>query len=195
MAIEIWARDRVTGERHYLAWVAVNAFGFWLHQVEWLLEYLPLRNEGRWPPKPSDSGYVDNPELVQKSINLHAPFEAAGPVWAELSRRLAALGLSGERYAIEEHYGRGMNWKQIALDCHITEIDLDFRVKRAIKYIASGPCARFQECATCPRFLAYGRCKILERLKEQGRIRRAKTWADYIGHRIKGRVMHENLVH
>ena len=53
-------------------WWAPKDIVFNQEQVEWLLEWLPLLREGKWPAEPT--GYI-NTARVQRSRSCHASFE------------------------------------------------------------------------------------------------------------------------
>jgi len=157
-----------------LIWVSVNHFGFRRDEVRWLLDYLPMVREGRWPAYPVSSGYED--PGIQHTRGFHATFEKPCQVAAELGRRLKELGLSTARYVIEEHFYRGMCLEQLAVDTNTTVIELEAIIEQVIGYVGSGACPRYLHCSDCH----YKECRV-EPEKRNGR--KVCSWKEWIGHR------------
>jgi len=63
-------------------------------QMMWLIEWLPVIEDGDWPPDPKETGYTE--PAVQTTRSSRAHFENAAQVAAEVTARLARTGKDGE---------------------------------------------------------------------------------------------------
>lgn len=87
-------------------------------QVYWLLSWLELLREGRWPP--NFTGYSQAP-LTQHSRNLHAPFEIPVQYASEIDSRLERTGVDGKLLLAEIQLGK-------------TIVELQPESRRALNY-------------------------------------------------------------
>lgn len=125
-------------------------------QVLWLLPWLPSIREGDWPPDPRYTGYTDVPG---KPRSHRAPFEASCQVAAELDDRIKACGQDGEMLHV--YYCLDLEATRIARLVKMDEEQVTRRIKRALRYIASGPDRRWHDT---PK-------------------RKAQTYQEFISHR------------
>lgn len=130
-------------------------------QVLWLLAWLLSIREGNWPPDPRYTGYTDTAG-VTKTRSYRAPFEAAALVAAELDARIRACGQDGEMLLAYHCYG--MEATRIAKLVKMDEERVMRRIKRALRYIASGPARRWHDT---PK-------------------RKALTYQEFVSHRATG---------
>jgi len=106
-----------------------NTICFYSEQVYWLLDYLPMLRDGKYPPEPSS--YTDITK-VQKSRSCKGGFETPVEIAAELMVRMKACGLDG--YLAIQHYAYGVPIEEMG-----TERDyIESRIKKVVSYISSG---------------------------------------------------------
>ena len=135
-------------------------------QFLWLLPSMPSIREGVWPPDHRYTGYVDAGKT--KSHSHRAPFEAAVIVATEVDRRIEACGQDGEM--LNAYYCHDLEARRIARLAKMNESKVVRRIKRALRYIASGP---------VPRWLDLKK-------KVEGElvvVRPAQTYQEFISHR------------
>lgn len=137
-------------------WFEPRQIVFNREQVLWLLAWLLSIREGSWPPDPRYTGYTGD---VTKSHSHRAPFEASCQVAAELDARIKACGQDGEMLHV--YYCHGLELTRIAKLVKMDEERVMKRIRRALRYIASGPDRRWHDT-----------------LK-----RRALTYQEFISHR------------
>ncbi len=102
--------------------------------------FLFLR-EGSWPPDHRETGYTEAGKT--KSRSHRAPFEAAALVAAELDARIKACGQDGEMLHV--YYCYSLEATRIARLVKMDEERVMRRIKRALRYIASGPDCRWHD--------------------------------------------------
>jgi hypothetical protein len=108
--------------------------------VAFLLPYLVLLSEGRYPPDPTPNGYTSS-EVQQTSVDSTAAFIKASEIYSELTRRLKRCWPDDD---LLEHYCvEGIPLADIARSHYITEEDCWNRMQNAISYISSGPAPRW----------------------------------------------------
>ena len=76
-------------------------------QMIWLIMWLEIMVEGRWPPNPKDTGYTQTPD-VQRSRSTHASFETPAQIAAEVEVRLKATGTEGKLLVAEIQGGKAL---------------------------------------------------------------------------------------
>ena len=138
-------------------WWSPREIVFNTKQVLWLLGWLLFLGEGSWPPEHRETGYTDVGRM--KSRSHRAPFETAAVVHAELDARIRACGQDGEMLLAYHCYG--MEAIRIARLVKMDEERVMRRIKRALRYIASGPDRRWHDT---PK-------------------RKAQTYQEFISHR------------
>ena len=119
---------RTTNER--LVWVNPARVRFNIEEIEWLLGCLYDLREGMYVPEPV-GGY----EMVRRKIQARAYFELPVILAAELDTRLEACGQDG--MIVEEYYCKHTPLKNIALWIKLEMDDVDRRIQRALRYMAS----------------------------------------------------------
>jgi hypothetical protein len=72
-------------------------------QMLWLIEWLPTLEEGKYPPDPTPTGYIDH---GFGGIKAQAPFELSCQIAGEVSVRLKKAGKDGRTL---EHEVRELN--------------------------------------------------------------------------------------
>jgi hypothetical protein len=109
-------------------WWPPREISFKARQVKWLISVLPVLREGLWPPCPRESGYL-NAAPRRMPPRVHAPFETAALVAAELDVRIRSCGMDG--WLVKAVYGWGENYVSLGL----SDKELFRRVMRCLKYI------------------------------------------------------------
>jgi hypothetical protein len=109
-------------------WWPLREIHFTAEQVKWLISFLPVLREGRWPPYPHGNSYREEP-FGRNPNHVHAPFETAAMVAAELDVRIKACGIDG--WLVKAVYGWGENYQSLGL----TDQELYQRVGRCLKYV------------------------------------------------------------
>lgn len=107
-----------------------------------MLPWLISIRDGNWPPDPRFTGYTDAPG-VTKTRSHRAPYEAACQIAAELDERIKACGQDGEMLHV--YYCYGLELPRIAKLVKMDEGQVMRRIKRALRYIASGPDRRWHD--------------------------------------------------
>lgn len=113
-------------------------------QVEFLLPYLVLLKEGRYPPEPSS--YTDT---GKRNRNFKAPFTTPCEIAAELKARMEVCGQDG--YLALEHYYDGVpieseNGVKGISDKRMIDIRLvERRIRKVVSYISSGTYRRWMD--------------------------------------------------
>jgi hypothetical protein len=102
--------------------------------IDWCSKYINDLCTGHWPAS-RPSGYLDVNVYVQRGI-LHATFETAVLVAAEVKIRVKKCGLDG--YLWEDRFVRGMDEREIAKQRHLREEDVSRRINKVLWYAASG---------------------------------------------------------
>jgi hypothetical protein len=110
-------------------WCPPGDIRFTVEQVKWLVSLLPMLREGRWPADPHDSGYI-NPPAIRKRNNIHAPFETAALIAAELEARLNACAEDG--WLVKAVYGWGEDCQTLG----IADMELYRRVAGCLRYVS-----------------------------------------------------------
>jgi hypothetical protein len=110
-------------------WWAPRDIRFSLEQVKWLVGYLPLLREGKWP---SDTSVQVESERTGSgnSVKSRAPFESAAMVAAELDQRITACGLDG--WLVKAVFG----WGEDSVSLGISDEELYRRVGHCLKYVS-----------------------------------------------------------
>jgi len=108
-------------------WWPLRSIIFSAQQVKWLISFLPVLREGRWPPFPH-TGYPQAP-FGRRANRNGAPFESAAMVAAELDIRLKACGMDG--WLVKMVYGWGENYQSLGL----ADQELCRRLNRCLKYV------------------------------------------------------------
>jgi hypothetical protein len=109
-------------------WWSPRNIRFTSAQVKWLLGYLPLLREGKWPSDiciQAETGRTSGCH----SVKNHAPFESAAMVAAELDERITACGPDG--WLVKAVFG----WGEDPVSLGLTDGELNRRVGRCLKYI------------------------------------------------------------
>ena len=68
---------------------------FTKEQVRWLIPMLPMLRSGEYPPKPGDSGYINQPGSNQPAYRAGAKWETPAGIAAELDLRIQRAGVAG----------------------------------------------------------------------------------------------------
>jgi hypothetical protein len=102
-------------------WWKPSEIYFSREQCIWLIQYLDLLKEGRWPPDPS-GGYTD--AAAQSSLSSHAIYETPCQFAAEIERRIE----------VTKRDGKLLIW-QIRAGVELYE-DLEPESKIALNYIS-----------------------------------------------------------
>ena len=129
-------------------WWPVDQISFTRAQVFWLLEYLYLIEEGRWPPEPDEyktthwgvetighrGASIDLREIQKsKYMEPKAYFEKPLQVTAELKWRLEQAGTDGVMCKMFYQYGEDLS--SISRHFKIDRETALRRIERALRYI------------------------------------------------------------
>lgn len=114
--------------------------------IEWVWENIKDLQSGIWPAS-RPSGYTDVHAHVQRGI-LHAPFETACLVAAEVEMRAKKCGLEG--YLVEDRYIRGLSERDIARERGLRVNDVYRRINKVLWYCASGKTPRWLDTMKRP---------------------------------------------
>lgn len=109
-------------------------------QTLWLIRNLPTLRGGYWPVE--DSSYIDIP-LGKKSVKHKAYFETPIEYAAEIEARLEHAGVDGLILEAIECWGKSV----ASLSKHFGKPEWVIwkRRKKALGYVASGPCRRWHD--------------------------------------------------
>ena len=103
-----WYREADSGiyreeKSNKLLWIAPSLIRFHKEQVVWLIEHLPLLEDGKWPELPGGN-YID-PAVGRTGVNSHAYFEIPCWYYGEIERRLAMTEDDGAKLESEVQAG------------------------------------------------------------------------------------------
>jgi hypothetical protein len=73
-------------------------------QMIWLIEWLDVLEDGKWPPDPKETGYIDTPG-GSGNKSSRSPFETAAQIFAEVTDRLKQTGEAGVTLVWEIQHG------------------------------------------------------------------------------------------
>ena len=82
-------------------WFSPSEIRFTREEMIWLITWLTLLQEGRWPPEHKETGYTGH----QGSRGHRAPFETPVQFAAEVDTRLKTTGEAGEALVDEIQSG------------------------------------------------------------------------------------------
>jgi len=77
---------------------------FTREQMIWLITWLTLLEEGKWPKNPKETGYTETPR-VQTSRSHRAPFQTPAEYFSEVTARLKSTRDAGEVLVHEVQHG------------------------------------------------------------------------------------------
>lgn len=114
-------------------WYPVKELNFNPRQMLWLIKNLPTLKEGRYPPDPIGSGYVDL-HMGKRAIKHKAYFETPALIAAEVEARLALCGLDGLLLEATELWE--ISLERLAKCIGMSEWEIIKRKSNALRYIS-----------------------------------------------------------
>jgi len=115
------------------AWYPPHQITFRPEHMIFLIKHLPLLQEGRYPPDPIGTGYVDAP-IVRRGTKHKSYFEAPAQLAAELEARLEQCGQDGLILEAVVCWGKTTEYLMRAFNCD--ERKLAKRINSALAYIS-----------------------------------------------------------
>jgi len=116
-------------------WYSPGEIRFKVRETIWLLQNLPLLEEGHWPPEATN--YID----IGGGRSNKAPFITAAEYFVEITSRLERCGIDGLTLLAMECWG--MSAESLAKYFKIPEWSVNKRRKTALSYVSSGPARRW----------------------------------------------------
>jgi len=87
-------------------WYSNSEIIFCLHQCRWIIEWLDLFLDGKWPACPVPNNYTDPGIRARYGRSSHAHFESPIQVAAEIRYRMKRCGVHGKLLEAEVQLGR-----------------------------------------------------------------------------------------
>jgi hypothetical protein len=128
-------------------WYSYGQITFRRRHIVWILEHAVTLRNGRWPPQPIVSGYIDSP-IGKRQVRSEAPFTRAAGIFAEVEERLEKCGDDGH-LCLGYYLGEvDLHWLARYEKCD--ESDLWRRINRSIAYVSSGSVRRWHNTPDRP---------------------------------------------
>ena len=129
-------------------WFSFSQFWFYRRHVQFACDHAVTLRNGKWPPQPRDTGYIDMGG--GRRLASEGTFVKPASIWADVEMRLSRCNSDGH-LAVGYFLGDvTMEWLVHWEGC--TEADIWRRINRAVSYAGSGPCPRWLGCAECGDF-------------------------------------------
>lgn len=108
-------------------WYAPYMIRFTQFQITWLLHYLDLLKEGRWPPgEPDDI-------ITRRGVQGRSYFEIPVTIAAEVEVRLERTGDDG--FILKDRYYKEEDNRILSKKYHLPPEEIEMRIRRALRYM------------------------------------------------------------